>query len=233
MRCHYLEPTGRAQETLERHLPGGIAWDAWRTVGKVAYRLMQALARPFDDASEALCRLALELSPYSTTELLPEWETALSLPDACLPPAETLEQRRARLVFRLSKRRWSTAQDWHDLAELFGLQIVITPGWHVQKPALYPASYPKRYDLFPKLGRFRVYINIIGFSAGGYDYGVVGRGPGYPIPYGSLPDGYDRFRCIIERVRPANVVVIWNAPLHLFGFCIEQAFAPEFSGEFC
>ncbi len=218
--CQFLNPTGREQETLERHLPGGIAWDAWRTPGKVAYRLMQALAKPFADASAALCRLVLELSPYTTDELLPEWERALSLPDACLPPVTTLDERRARLVFRLQRRRWTTVQDWYDLATLFGLRVRITPGWLVQKPALYAFTYPKRYDIFPKLGRFRVYINVDGFRPGGYPYGDGTAGPGYPIPYGDATDS-DRFRCIIERVRPANVVVVWNAPIHLYGFPID------------
>ena len=234
MACWWLEPNGNAVATLLRHTPLGEAWRAYRTPGKVAARLYEGYAKAYDDCSAALCRLTAELDPRTTTELLPEWERALALPDACLPAATTLEERRDRLMFRLAKRRWTTAQDWHDLAEIFGLAIAITPGWLVQKPALYAHRYAKRYDLFPKLGRFRVYINILADRSAGYDYGVAGRGPGYPVPYGS-EEKYALFKCLIERVRPANVVVIWDAPLEegIYGLCVAQSFDETFAAEFC
>lgn len=211
MTCWWLEPKGNAVDTLTRHLPMGVAWEAFRIPGKVARRLIEGYAAGYDDMSEALCRLVGEIDPRTTTDLVEEWERALSLPDACLPPADTLEKRRERILFRLAKRRWTTAQDWHDLAALFGLQIRITPGWLIQKPALYAHHYPKRYDLFPKLGRFRVYIDVLNGEFGGYDYGAADRGDGYPVPYGSGNAEYELFKCMIERVKPANVVVIWDA----------------------
>lgn len=234
--CGWIAPAaGKALDALHRHLPLGVAWLAFRIPGKVAYLLVKALARALDDAWEAICRLSTELDPRTTTELLPEWEAALSLPDACLPPATSLDERRARLMFRLEKRRWSTAQDWRDLAALYGLEIEITPGWLVQKPALYAMEYPRRYDLFPKLGRFRVYIDLIGVEARGYPYGGATGAAGYGtdgVPYGLDLEGYEAFRCIIERVKPANVVVIWNDnPLR--NGCYSESFSEEFSIEFC
>lgn len=231
--CFHLRPRGDSLVSLQRHIPTGMAWLAARIPGKNLYRLVDGIAEGFEDLRRALCKLARELNPYSTDELLPEWERALSLPDKCLPKVTTKQERRDRLIFRLSRRRWTTAQDWKDLAALFGLEIVVTPGWLVQKPALYPASFPKRYDLFPKLGRFRVYINVKGFNQGGYDYGKDGRGPGYPIPYGLDPGDFDAFKCLIERVRPVNSIVIWNFPLDKYGFCIEDMFSDDFSEDFC
>ena len=211
MTCHWLEPKGDAADTLARHFSLGHAWQAFRTPGKTARKLLEGYAEAYEDMTRALCRLAGEIDPRTTTDLIAEWEAALSLPDACLPSADTIEKRRERILFRLSKRRWTTAQDWHDLAALFGLEIRITPGWLVQKPALYAHQYPKRYDLFPKLGRFRVYIDVLNVDFGGYNYGEADRGPGYPVPYGGGSAEYDLFKCMIERVKPANVVVIWDA----------------------
>lgn len=233
MGCYWYEPTANALATLLRHTSLGVAWEAFRIVGKNAYRLYQSFSGSLDDATAEICRLHHEIDPRTTTELIGEWETALSLPDPCLPVVASLEERRARVMFRLSKRRWTTAQDWHDLAAIFGLKIVITPGWYVQKPALYAATYPKRYDRFPKLGRFRVYINILGYEAFGYDYGAEGRAQGYPFPYGLPDENFSLFKCMIERVRPANVIVIWNAPIELYGLCVSQSFGPEFTEEFC
>lgn len=236
MSCHQFEPQGTARETLTAHLPTGMAWDAFRTPGKVAYRLLTAFAKSFDDMSAALCRMILELNPYSTEQMLPEWERSVSLPDPCLPKAVTLDERRFWVVWRLTKRRWTTAQDWQDLASLFGLEIAITPGSYVQRPALYAYRYPKRYDLFPKLGRFRVYIDILNVDFKGYPYGgaTPKSGQGYPVPYGVTPPGVTAFMCLIDRVRPANVVVIWNEfPTTDERVCTRRTFSDEFAEPFC
>lgn len=188
---------------LQWLLPRGVAWYAFRTPGKNAYKLFAAFAQGFEDVVEWMCKLPIELNPYSTEELITEWETAVGLPDACLPSADTLEARRRNVIFRLDKRRWSTAQDWHDLAALFGLTVTITPGWHVQRPALYQFCYPKTYINLPRLGRFHVYIDVAdGCGDGGYIYD-------YPHTYG-FTQRCDDFICLIERVKPANVVVVWN-----------------------
>lgn len=238
MSCHYLEPKGLSRRVLEAHLPLGIAWEGFRLAGKVAYRLLAALANIYEDAWKALCNLALELDPRTTVQMIDEWERSVSLPDACLPTATTLDERRAWVMWRLEKRRWTTAQDWHDLAALFGLEIAITPGWYVQRPALFDSEWPLRFDIFPKLGRFRVYIDILNVEYPGFEYGAANGTNddiGWPIPFSSYPDGYDKFRCIIDRVRPANVVVIWNAfPEVGVEWCTRPTLEPEeFSEAFC
>ena len=202
--CFQLAPKGLSFETLLAHLPRGVAWLAARIPGKNLYKLWQAYADAYEDAIETMCKLPTELDPYSTTELITEWETAVGLPDACLPAATTIEERRDYVVFRLSKRRWTTAQDWKDLAALFGLTITVTPGWLVQKPSLYPSCYPVYYRYLERLGRFHVYIDVAGGCGGdGYIYD-------YPMAYPTTGENCALFMCIINRVKPANVVVIWN-----------------------
>ncbi len=230
--CFKFKPNGNALANLQRHIPTGIAWDAYRIPGKKLFKLLKAFSSLYDLMSEALCELIGELNPFTTERMIEEWERALGLPDPCLPDALTLEERRFWVVWRLTKRRWTTAEEWKELASYFGLTISITPGWLVQKPALYAFSYPRRYDLFPKLGRFRVYIDVLGLDVYGYPYGGEGGGLGYPIPYGISAPAFDRFRCLIDRVKPANVVVIWNSnPLK--NYCYSAPFSDDWSEEFC
>lgn len=224
MSCWYLEPLQRSLDLLQRHLPLGMAWESFRLAGKTAYKLLSAISESYEDAWEALCALPTEIDPRTTTDLIVEWETAVGLPDPCLPVATTLEERRAWVMWRLDKRRWSTAADWHELAALFGLVIRITPGWLVQKPSLYPSCYPIYYRNFPLLGRFRVYIDVEdGCGEEGYAYS-------YPAVYGT-GDRCAALKCLIERVKPANVVVIWNANEPICG--CNDTFAREFADEFC
>lgn len=237
MTCYWLEPKQRSVEVLWAHLPTGRAWDAFRVAGKVAYRLLSALAESFEDAWETMCFLAAELDPRTTEQLIGEWERAVSLPDACLPTYETLQERRDWVMWRLNKKRWSTAQDWIDLGDLFGLDVEITPGWLVQKTGLfwdsettYPAFPIPFYD-FPKLGRFRVYIDVLGVNYPGFEYGA-GENPGFPIPFSDGPEAFQDYRCLIERVKPANVVIVWNDnPLR--NGCYAELFEDPFAEEFC
>lgn len=231
--CHYLEPKGLSRRVLEAHLPLGVAWESFRLMGKVAYRLLGSIANSYEDAWVALCRLATEIDPRTTTELIGEWERAVGLPDACLPSSGTIDERRQWVMWRLSKRRWTTAQDWKDLALLFGVRIAVVPGWIVQKPALYACTYPKRYDHFPKLGRFRVYVDVVNTSFGGYDYGAADRGDGYPVPYGATSDATQRIMCILDRVRPANVVIVWNTFPDVSDCYGHETFEATFGSEFC
>lgn len=192
--CGWLQPLGRSLDVLLRHLPLGSAWLAYRLPGKRAYRMMTALADTFEDAWSFLCGLAAELNPYTTYQMLPDWETAVGLPDPCLPAATTIDQRRAQVVFRLTKKRWVTVNDWADLAALFGLTIAVTPGY------LYSGS-----SGFPSHGRFRVYINVLSGcgTPDGFDYN-------FDYPWDVIPPMCFNFVCIIERIAPANVVVFWN-----------------------
>ena len=240
--CYWITPLGRSVDVLLRHLPLGRAWLGFRTKQKRAYRIIQGLAAPFEDAWTALCALATELSPYQTTDLIGDWEAAVGLPDACLPSAVTIEQRRAQIVYRLSKRRWTTAQDWKDLALLFNLVIQITPGWYVQRLALFgdgtpPGAewdFPLSFDSFPRLGRFRVYIDVVGIDYVGFEYGggLTSSDVGFPIPFGDSSPALALIQCIFDRIRPANVVIIWNNnPLR--NGCYTEPFSEAFSSDFC
>lgn len=201
----WVTPQGRSRDVIARHLPPGPAWRAFRVAGKRAYRMLTGLSGTYEDAWQFLSDLLDELTPYTTDQLITEWETAVSLPDACLPKYDTLAERRAWVVWRLTKKRWQTAQDWKDLAILFGLEIRVTPGWLVQRPALFNQTFDYIFWDMPRLGRFRVYVDIIGgCGEGGFDYD-------YDYAFPTASPNCQALMCLIERVAPANVVIVWNA----------------------
>ena len=221
-------------EVLLDHLPIGKAWHGFRIPGKIAYKFIKGLAGIHQAAWQFLNTVRDQIDYRSTTQMLQEWETAVSIPDPCLPRGKTQAERRKWIEFRLNKKRWNTEEDWHDLAAIFGLRVRITQGWKVQKPALYGANFPVGYFQFPKLGRFRVYIDVLDVNFGGYPYdGTVVAEDQYPIPYGTGPQDFDQFKCLIERVAPANVLIIWNEfpaiPPHGNSITYDREFDEEFS----
>lgn len=206
----WLTPQDVSRYVLQGHLPLGRAWGGFRIPGKLGERFLSALARVHQDAWQFLHRMSREIDYRTTTQLVTEWESSVGIPDACLPSGATIDERRAWIAFRLKKTRWNTYQDWQDLAELFGVSVKITPGWLIQEPSLYDIKYPMRYREFPKLGRFRIYIDQLDVEFGGYPYDGRVDGYQYPIPYTSAGGRMDAFRCFIERIAPANVLIIWN-----------------------
>lgn len=207
----WLDETQVADPAVRAHFPTGHAWIALVTSGKIMYRLVAAIAALFEDAWAFLGTLAAELDYRTTTNFLVEWETALGLPDPCLPASTSVADRRRWIAFRLDKKRWNTLQDWHDLAALYGLTVRITPGWVVQRPALFSAIFPKPFYDFPKLGRFRVYIDVLDQEFGGFPYdGTSITDDKFPIPFTSAGQYASQYRCMVERVAPANVLIIWN-----------------------
>lgn len=195
------------------HFPTGVAWLAFQIPGTVARKLIEAFSKAYDAAWNALYALSRELDYRTTEQMIVEWETALGLPDPCLPASSTvsMEDRRKWIRFRLDKKRWNTLQDWYDLAELYGVSVRITPGWVVQRPALFESYFPIQLNRFPKLGRFRVYIDLLEQEFGGFPYdGSSLEDHRFPIPFGTQSQYASQFRCMIERVAPANVLIIWN-----------------------
>lgn len=208
MTARYLEPKENGSENmLRRMLPVGFAWLAFTTPGKVAYRVISSLAKPFDDAWRVFYRVVSEeLNPYNTVELIDEWEKALGLPDPCIGPRKLLNERRELVLFRLKRKRWTTIADWYELANMFGIDAEFTPGDLLTEDTGYgDYDYPIIYGGLKAGGRYRVYIRLSGCIDTGYDYN-------YPLSYPSESEACARFKCLLERIRPSMVVFIYNEP---------------------
>jgi len=70
--------------------------------------------------------LLRELDPRTTVELLTDWETALGLPDACVPAGQTIQQRRSAVVAKYTSLGGQSRQFYIDLAAALGYTITIT-----------------------------------------------------------------------------------------------------------
>lgn len=86
-------------QQLTALLPPGPAWDFERIpeLGVVLTGVAQEFARI--DARAAA--LLAEMDPNTVTELVPDWETVMGLPDACLGASPTFEDRRTAVRRRL------------------------------------------------------------------------------------------------------------------------------------
>lgn len=81
--------------------PRGLAWN--RDSGSVLSRLVNGLAEIYGYVDgRAADLLEIETDPRATTEMLPDWERNWGLPDICFTLTQTVAQRRATLVTKMT-----------------------------------------------------------------------------------------------------------------------------------
>ncbi|MFG6462248.1 YmfQ family protein [Roseateles sp. DXS20W] len=111
------------RDALAALLPTGGAWprdpqsQLMRFVGGLAAELARL------DARAAL--LLAETDPAATTELLPDWERVVGLPDPCVTLAQTVAQRRQALEGRLTAVGGQSRRFFVQLAARLGYAITI------------------------------------------------------------------------------------------------------------
>jgi len=108
---------------FQRLLPRGRIWH--RGWGWVQDAALLALMPVWSRLSTRLNDLITEIFPCSTTELLPEWEASLGLPDPCTGPLPTQQQRQAAVCAKFSARGGSSYDYFVHLAASLGFQIRI------------------------------------------------------------------------------------------------------------
>lgn len=87
------------RSALQALLPRGRVWP--RDPGTVQAQVLDGLAASYERQTADAAALLVDAFPLTTTQLLPEWEASLGLPDACTGPAVGLAERRMRVVSKL------------------------------------------------------------------------------------------------------------------------------------
>lgn len=109
---------------LQALLPSGAAWP--REPEAALTRLLDALAAELAIIDGRAAQLIEEADPRSTSELLPDWERVVGLPDPCAGDDQTLAGRRERLVQKLTTRGGQSRAYFIRLAAALGYPITIT-----------------------------------------------------------------------------------------------------------
>lgn len=120
---------------LTSFMPGGRPFLAARLPGTKLRGLLLGLGNELLRAESTLNEMVKEHDIRTTTNLIEEWERALGIPDCCFSGTGTIEERRLHVLTKLASMSVQTAQDFIDLAQLFGFVVEITPG---ADPGIFP-----------------------------------------------------------------------------------------------
>ena len=93
------------RQQLVRLLPQGPAWP--QEEGDLAVRLLEALAKSYLGVHVEADEMTDEADPRTASMLLSDWESTFGLPDPCLAPSASINDRRARLVQKVA---WTGGQ---------------------------------------------------------------------------------------------------------------------------
>lgn len=109
---------------FRRLLPRGRVWptDAVTAQAQVLGSLAPTMSRLDEDAVD----LIADAFPSTTVNFVDEWEAALGLPDPCLGPNPTIEQRRDQIVARFAGAGGQSIPVFVAFAAALGFVIAIT-----------------------------------------------------------------------------------------------------------
>jgi uncharacterized protein YmfQ (DUF2313 family) len=182
---------------FQRLLPRGVIWR--RGWGEVQEADLLVLMPLWARLHLRLNDLITQIFPCSTTELLPEWEASLGLPDPCIGPLPTLQQRTAAVCAKFSARGGQSREYFTRLAASTGLQI------EIQEFRPFEASISRAGDpLYDEAWAFawRIVVQaqpvVIYFRASGSTAGE---------PLATWGD--KTLECLMQRYAPANTILIF------------------------
>lgn len=105
-------------------LPRGRVWP--RDPESVLMRTVACLAPMYERNCAAAVDLLVTAFPATATDLIPEWQETLGLPDPCAGVAPTIQQQRQQIVARLTDSGGQSAPYFIQLAKALGYTITVT-----------------------------------------------------------------------------------------------------------
>lgn len=163
-------------------LPPGRIWPQ-RPESEMQQLLLALATRLATLHEEIVFDYWVELYPATTFDLLPEWEEMCGLPDPCAPAAQTIQERRARVIQRLTVLPRPTMQYLQELIERLGYpgSVITETGAHQ-----FTVNVPN-----PRVTYFRT-----GSSQCGDLLGKIDRA--------------DDLECLLNEQKPAHLTIVFN-----------------------
>lgn len=210
-------------EALTDLLPYGQAWPRW--IDSTLMRTVRGLAQVwgyFD--SRAADLLERESDPRYTLELLPDWERNWGLPDPCFVQAQTIDQRHALLILKMTLLGAQSREFFIWVAKWLGYEITITEYSPFQAGVSQagdtrgmvnwndiPGSHPEMMDQYrwyigPPEMRFYWTVHVINAPLTWFrsSSGQAGVDPHLRIGYAV------DLECLLRRWKPAHTDIVFD-----------------------
>tara|TARA_R110000850_G_scaffold13484_1_gene43578 strand:- start:1006 stop:1617 length:612 start_codon:yes stop_codon:yes gene_type:complete len=186
------------QQLLARHLPDGKVWENKFDINTNLGKLLLGLAAEYLRISVLIEGIMRETDINQTELLISEWQTSVGIPDDCLDGTGTLEDQRRDVLLKLTNFGGiQTAQDFVDLAALFGFTAVVSNG---TQRGVFPMLFPIRFFDNRKTAVHTIIVDLEGRR----DVFALS----FPLPFTSSLTGL--IECLFLELRPANCQIIFE-----------------------
>jgi len=183
-------------QSLANYLPGGRVFTPKNDPNSNLRAVLRGMASELFTADGYIRTYQQEIIPDETVLFIDEWERAVGIPDSCFKGTGTIDERRLHVLVKLASLGVQTAQDFIDLAALFGVTITVTAG---STSGGFPMTFPIR--LFGPAAYFTIIVQFTVES--------IERFPlTYPITFGDETIGL--LECLFTKLKPANCDLIFE-----------------------
>lgn len=194
----------RYSRLVRKLFPQGWAWFRVNDSSSVIYKLLDSISIEYCRVEERGRDLLKEVFPDSTFELLEDWERLLALPDECDPnTAQSLQERRTRVIQVLTTRGGQNEQFYKDLAANFGFDVDVISA-EDQPPFL--AGISRAGDKLTNGDLWR-YTFVITAPA---EFLILFRAGQSTAGDRLVEVGNDTLECLMEKHKPAHTIVLFN-----------------------
>lgn len=183
---------------LQALLPPGLAWP--RSPDATLTKLLAAFADDLSRVDQRADDVFNEADPRSTAEMLADWERVAALPDPCVTAsgaAQSVAQRRAALVAKLTSSGGQSRQYFIDLASALGY-----PGATIDEYRPFTCNSECDDALWSEADRFVWKINLP--DSGGTFFMSCNS----PCNSALASWGDEAVECRIQRLKPAHTTAI-------------------------
>ena len=192
------------QQAIGQYFLNDITATNKNIVGSNLYKMFLGLAGEFKRVDELFQSVWDGTNILTTNDLnyIALWEGAVGLPDDCFEETSslTLEERRSQILIKLTSLGVLTAQDFIDLAALFGYTVEINNGIDY---GTFPMTFPFTFFNNPKQARFTMIVNMPTELAPTSVFPMT-------FPFTLSDGGGSILECLFKAVKPANTTIIFN-----------------------
>ena len=194
---------------LQALMPRGRVWP--RDQDAVQTKTLAGCAPSFARHAARSNNLITDGFPAAAYELLPEWESALGLPDPCAGEAPTVQQRRAQVVARLTSTGGQSIAYLTAVAAALGYTVTITQF----SPSRFGRSFGRPFG-----GNDWAFAWMI--SAPNFTVNELTFGDSFGTPFSAW--GNNVLQCELARYAPAHTILMFAYPGSLdYAFTLDES----------
>jgi len=184
-------------DSIAAYLPSGELFKSARITDSNFRKLLLGISHELFTAEGYLITAAKEYDIRTTTLFIQEWESALGIPDDCFKGDGTIVERRAHVLIKLIARGTQTAEDFIEMGNLLGLNLVVNAGIDLMR---FPFTFPIFFFDNEKHARFSIVITD-----------VSGVGSVFPLilPFTLGETTATKLICFLKKLKPANVELFY------------------------